>query len=65
MTSTADTSQHPDVSEIADLAEGLLAPSRAVEMQQHIDACSLCSDVRDSLQEIQELLTTVPGPVLM
>ncbi|MFJ3697838.1 hypothetical protein ACIPW9_27630 [Streptomyces sp. NPDC090052] len=65
MTSTADTSQHPDVSEIADLAEGLLAPSRAVEMQQHIDACSLCSDVRGSLQEIQELLATAPGPVLM
>ncbi|WP_328318494.1 hypothetical protein [Streptomyces sp. NBC_00388] len=65
MTSTADTSQHPDVSEIADLSEGLLAPPRAVEMQQHIDGCSLCADVRNSLQEIQELLTTPSAPVLM
>ncbi|MET9530089.1 hypothetical protein ABZY02_05895 [Streptomyces sp. NPDC006649] len=65
MTSAADTSQHPDVSEIADLTEGLVVPSRAAEIQQHIDTCSPCSDVRSSLQEIQELLTTEAGPVLM
>ncbi|WP_405778863.1 anti-sigma factor family protein [Streptomyces sp. NBC_00859] len=65
MTSTADMTQHPDVSEIADLSEGLLPASRASEVQQHLEACSLCADVRYSLQEIQELLATPPTPVHM
>ncbi|WP_406138139.1 anti-sigma factor family protein [Streptomyces sp. NBC_01089] len=65
MTSTADTSQHPDTAEIADLAEGLLAPSRAEEVRQHIDACSLCSDISATLQDIQELLATTPAPAPM
>ncbi|MBT2390234.1 hypothetical protein J7E87_12535 [Streptomyces sp. ISL-1] len=61
MTSTADTTQHPDVSEISDLTEGLLSPSRTVEVQQHLDRCSLCADVRASLDEIRGLLGTLPG----
>ncbi|WP_426498359.1 anti-sigma factor family protein [Streptomyces sp. D54] len=62
MTSTADTAQHPEVSEISDLTEGLLSPSRAAEVRQHIAGCDLCSEVRDSLEEIRDLLGTMPAP---
>ncbi|WIY77337.1 anti-sigma factor family protein [Streptomyces anulatus] len=62
MTSTADTAQHPEVSEISDLTEGLLSPSRAAEVRQHVAGCDLCSKVRDSLEEIRDLLGTMPTP---
>ncbi|MGC5540831.1 hypothetical protein OH733_18405 [Streptomyces griseus] len=62
MTSTADTAQHPEVSEISDLTEGLLSPSRTAEVQQHVAGCDLCSEVRDSLEEIRGLLGTMPAP---
>ncbi|MFF9013222.1 zf-HC2 domain-containing protein [Streptomyces sp. NPDC014870] len=68
MTSTtgkADTAQHPDVSEISDLAEGLLSPSRTAAVRRHIEGCSLCADVRTSLAEIRGLLGTLPGPPRM
>ncbi|MGW4237734.1 hypothetical protein ACWEJP_12985 [Streptomyces sp. NPDC004749] len=65
MTSTTDTTQHPDVSEISDLAEGLLSPSRAAGLKDHLDGCPLCADVHDSLTEIKGLLGTMPGPPLM
>ncbi|WP_405686248.1 anti-sigma factor family protein [Streptomyces sp. NBC_00057] len=62
MTSTTDTTQHPAVSEISDLTEGLLPPSHAAEVRGHVDDCELCSDVHASLIEIRELLGTVPAP---
>ncbi|WP_329157131.1 hypothetical protein OHA63_17915 [Streptomyces anulatus] len=62
MTSTADTAQHPEVSEISDLTEGLLSPPRAAEVRQHVSGCDLCSEVRDSLEEIRDLLGTMPAP---
>ncbi|MFC8275800.1 zf-HC2 domain-containing protein [Streptomyces sp. NPDC057271] len=68
MTSTtgkADTAQHPDVSEISDLTEGLLSPSRAADVRRHIEGCSLCADVQTSLEEIRGLLGTLPGPPRM
>ncbi|MGV9687622.1 hypothetical protein ACWDUX_00645 [Streptomyces sp. NPDC003444] len=68
MTSTADradTTQHPDVSEISDLAEGLLSPSRSAAVRRHVDDCPLCADVRTSLEEIRSLLGTLPGPPRM
>jgi hypothetical protein len=61
VTSTADTTQHPDVSEISDLTEGLLTPSRTADVRQHLDGCSLCADVHASLEEIRGLLGTLPG----
>ncbi|MEU9763054.1 hypothetical protein [Streptomyces sp. NPDC047985] len=64
MTST-DTSRHTDVSELSDLTEGLLPPSRADEVRQHVNGCELCSDVHASLIEIRELLGTVPAPQRM
>ncbi|WP_149182422.1 hypothetical protein [Streptomyces sp. TRM49041] len=65
MTSTADTTQHPDVSEISDLTEGVLPPSRTVDVRRHLDSCVLCADVRNSLEEIRGLLGTLPGPARM
>ncbi|MFD7897765.1 anti-sigma factor family protein [Streptomyces sp. NPDC059743] len=65
MTSTTDMAQHPDVSEISDLAEGLLPPSRAADIRDHLDGCALCADVHDSLEEIRGLLGTLPGPPRM
>ncbi|MFE4060359.1 hypothetical protein ACFXP3_29425 [Streptomyces sp. NPDC059096] len=65
MTSTTDTAQHPDVSEISDLAEGLLPPARSTDLRLHLDGCALCSDVHDSLEEIRGLLGTLPGPPRM
>ncbi|WP_406382636.1 hypothetical protein [Streptomyces sp. NBC_01618] len=62
MTSTTETTQHPDVSEISDLTEGLLPPSRAAEVRGHVDGCALCGDVHASLAEIRDLLGTVPAP---
>ncbi|MEF9884084.1 hypothetical protein [Streptomyces sp. P9-A4] len=68
MTSTAgkaNTTQHPDVSEISDLTEGLLSPTRSAAVRRHVDDCSLCADVRTSLEEIRGLLGTLPGPPRM
>ncbi|MFF8916866.1 hypothetical protein ACF08M_26990 [Streptomyces sp. NPDC015032] len=62
MTSTTDTSRHPDISEISDLTEGLLPPSHAAEVRSHVDGCELCSNVHASLMEIRELLGTMPTP---
>ncbi|MFE3180265.1 anti-sigma factor family protein [Streptomyces violascens] len=65
MTSTTGTTQHPDVSEISELTEGLLPPSRTADVRRHLEGCALCADVRDSLEEIRELLGTLPGPQRM
>ncbi|MFJ8147526.1 anti-sigma factor family protein [Streptomyces sp. NPDC096048] len=56
---------HPDVAEISDLAEGLLPPSRTTDVRQHLETCELCADVYASLEEIQGLLGTLPGPTRM
>ncbi|MFH9733675.1 anti-sigma factor family protein [Streptomyces sp. NPDC017260] len=56
---------HPDVAEISDLAEGLLPSSRTTDLRRHLGACELCADVYTSLEEIQGLLGTLPGPTRM
>lgn len=65
MTSRTGTTQHPDVSEISDLAEGLLTPSRTADVRRHLEECALCRDVQASLDEIRGLLGTLPGPPRM
>ncbi|MEW2530756.1 hypothetical protein [Streptomyces sp. NPDC047071] len=65
MTTTTDSAGHPDVSEISDLTEGLLSPSRTHDVRQHLDGCALCTDVYDSLEEIRGMLGTLPGPSRM
>ncbi|MCX5141476.1 anti-sigma factor [Streptomyces sp. NBC_00338] len=62
MTSTTDTTRHPDVSEISDLTEGLLSPSRTAHVQHHVDGCELCAEVHTSLVEIRDLLGALPAP---
>ncbi|MFJ8488752.1 anti-sigma factor family protein [Streptomyces sp. NPDC094038] len=65
MTSTTDTTGHPDVAEISDLTEGLLPPARTEEVRKHLDGCELCADVHTSLEEIRGLLGALPGPPRM
>lgn len=64
-TGATGTIGHPDVSEISELAEGLLSPSRTAEVRRHLGDCPLCADVRASLEEIRALLGTLPGPARM
>ncbi|MFI5658125.1 anti-sigma factor family protein [Streptomyces sp. NPDC051684] len=65
MTSTTDTAEHPEVTEISDLAEGLLPPTRTTDVQQHLDGCPLCADVLATLEEIRGTLGTVSDPPRM
>jgi anti-sigma factor RsiW len=65
VTSTTDTAGHPEVTEISDLTEGLLPPSRTADVRRHLDDCPLCADVYDSLEEIRGVLGTLPGPPRM
>lgn len=57
--------EHPEVAEISALAEGLLSVERQQDVRSHLADCSLCADVRDSLDEIRDLLGTLPGPARM
>ncbi|MFF9568578.1 anti-sigma factor family protein [Streptomyces sp. NPDC014685] len=65
MTSTTDTTRHPDVTEISDLTEGLLPPPRAAEVHRHVEGCEPCGEVHAALQEIRELLGSTPEPPRM
>ncbi len=65
MTSTTDTAGHPEVTEISDLTEGLLPPSRTAAVRRHLDDCTLCADVHASLEDIRGVLGTLPGPPRM
>jgi hypothetical protein len=56
---------HPDITEIADLAEGLLPPARTTDLRRHLGTCEPCSDVYTSLEEIQGLLGALPEPQRM
>ncbi|QZL02923.1 zf-HC2 domain-containing protein [Streptomyces sp. BHT-5-2] len=65
MTSTTGAGEHPEVSEISDLTDGLLSPSRIADLRNHLAGCALCEDVHASLEEIRGLLGTLPGPARM
>lgn len=70
MTSTTGTGEHPtgdhpEVTEISELTDGLLSPTRTAELRHHLDTCALCDDVYASLEEIRALLGTLPGPARM
>ena len=65
MTSSTDTDEHPEVAEISALTEGLLPPSRTVDVRTHVATCGLCADVQTSLDEIRSTLGTLPGPARM
>ncbi|MGW8747836.1 anti-sigma factor family protein [Streptomyces sp. NPDC055794] len=63
--STTDRAGHPDVAEIADLAEGLLPTARTTDIRRHLEECDPCADVYASLEEIQGLLGALPEPQRM
>lgn len=63
--SPTDMAGHPDVTEISELAEGLLPLSRTTDVRRHLDDCELCADVYASLEEIRGLLGSLPGPPRM
>lgn len=65
MTTTTESAGHPEVTEISDLTEGLLSPSRTSDVRRHLDDCELCADVYASLEEIRGMLGTLPGPPRM
>lgn len=56
---------HPEVDEISALTEGVLPADRTEDVRAHLADCSLCTDVRDSLDEIRGMLGRLPGPVQM
>ncbi|CAM5683636.1 hypothetical protein SALBM135S_04330 [Streptomyces alboniger] len=65
VTATTDSAGHPEVTEISELTEGLLSPSRTSAVRRHLDGCELCADVYASLEEIRGILGTLPGPPSM
>lgn len=65
MTSTTDAAGHPEVTELSDLTEGLLTPSRSADVRRHLDECPLCADIYGSLEEIRDVLSTLPEPPRM
>ncbi|MEU1623992.1 hypothetical protein ABZ746_01305 [Streptomyces sp. NPDC020096] len=65
MTSTASTDEHPEVAEISAFTEGILPPERTAALRGHLADCVVCTDVRDSLDEIRNLLGNLPGPPRM
>ncbi|MEV5568302.1 zf-HC2 domain-containing protein, partial [Streptomyces sp. NPDC052196] len=42
MTSTTGATEHPDVSEISELTEGVLPPRRTADVRRHLQDCALC-----------------------
>ncbi|AIV35377.1 membrane protein [Streptomyces sp. CCM_MD2014] len=63
--STTDMTEHPDTTELSDLAEGLLPSARTTDVRQHLADCELCADVYASLDEIRGLLGSLPAPERM
>lgn len=61
MTSTTGAAEHPEVSELSDLSEGLLPLSRTTAVRSHLDGCEPCADTLASLTEIRDLLGTLPS----
>lgn len=62
MTSVNGADGHPDVDEISALAEGLLSPSGAASVRDHLEDCPECADTLAALEEIRELLGAAPAP---
>jgi hypothetical protein len=53
---------HISVEELADAAEGLLAPERADGVRGHLDSCPTCRDTADLLSSVTATLTAEPIP---
>jgi hypothetical protein len=60
MTAPAEGNAHPDVVELSDLTEDLLAPERAAAVRAHVSSCAQCGEVLASLQGVRALLGEAP-----
>ncbi|WP_407566239.1 hypothetical protein [Streptomyces sp. 184] len=56
---------HPEVEELADLAEGLTSPARSQQLHRHLDECAICREIRDALDGVRGLLGSLPEPAPM
>jgi hypothetical protein len=56
---------HPEVDELADLAEGLVSPARSQELHRHLDECAICREIREALDGVRGLLGSLPDPAPM
>ncbi|AUH41876.1 hypothetical protein [Streptomyces sp. CMB-StM0423] len=56
---------HPEVEELADLAEGLTSPARTQQLHHHLDACATCRESREALDGVRGLLGSFPEPAPM
>lgn len=52
---------HIGIDELADDAEGLLAPQRTAEIAAHLEGCQLCRSNAAALIEVQGQLTSAPA----
>ncbi|MCT2589227.1 hypothetical protein LHJ74_04645 [Streptomyces sp. N2-109] len=60
-----EQAEHPEIAEISALGEGLLAPAHGEHIEAHLAECVSCTDVRDSLDEIRDILGALPVPTHM
>ncbi|WBB57911.1 hypothetical protein O7599_19770 [Streptomyces sp. WMMC500] len=56
---------HPEVEELADLAEGLTSPARSQDLHRHLDGCATCREIREALDGVRGLLGSLPEPAPM
>lgn len=56
---------HPEVDELADLAEGLTSPARSQQLHRHLDECATCREIREALDGVRGLLGSLPDPTPM
>lgn len=54
-------SDHIDIDELADDAEGLLTPERTSEIATHLAGCQLCQSNATALAEVHDLLAAAPS----
>ncbi|MEO3765767.1 hypothetical protein [Streptomyces sp. B5E4] len=53
---------HPEVEELADLAEGLASPARSQQLHHHLDECATCREIQEALDGVRGLLGSLPEP---
>ncbi|WP_380277621.1 anti-sigma factor family protein [Kitasatospora purpeofusca] len=55
---------HPEVDELADLAEDLLPPADADALRRHLTGCAECRETVDALAEVRTLLGGAEPPAI-
>ncbi|GAA1388675.1 hypothetical protein GCM10009639_15460 [Kitasatospora putterlickiae] len=55
---------HPEVDELADLAEDLLAPADADALRRHLTGCAECRETVEALAEVRTLLAGAEPPAM-